>query len=66
MNEYAIKEGAIANRLARGEPGFGIAEYQDALAALGSPLKGAGAAPAAGGGTTPSRRKFDAQGREIK
>ena len=49
MNEYAIKEGAIANRLARGEPGFGIAEYQDALAALGSPLKGAGAAPAAGG-----------------
>jgi hypothetical protein len=45
MNEYAIKEGAIANKLVSGE--YSIPQYQEALAALGSPL-----APSGGGGAT--------------
>lgn len=59
LNDYAKKEAAIANKLTSGE--FSIPQYQAALAALGSPL-----APSGGGGATPGRRKFDAQGREIK
>jgi hypothetical protein len=59
LNDYAVKEGAIANKLISGE--FTIPQYNAALAALGSPL-----APSGGGGATPGRRRFDAQGREIK
>jgi hypothetical protein len=45
LNEYAKKEAAIANKWASGE--YTIPQYQEALAALGSPL-----APSGGGGAT--------------
>ena len=59
INEYLIKEAEIADQVINRE--ISPAEGRAKMAALVNPLAQSG-----GSGATPSRRRFDAQGREIK
>lgn len=59
INEYLIREAEIADQVINRE--ISPSEGRAKMAALVNPL-----APSGGGGTTLGRRKFDAQGREIK
>ena len=59
INEYLIKEAEIADQVINRE--ISPSEGRAKMAALVNPLAQSG-----GSGATPSRRRFDAQGREIK
>jgi hypothetical protein len=59
INEYLIKEAEIADQVINRE--ISPADGRAKMAALVNPLAQSG-----GSGATPGRRKFDAQGREIK
>lgn len=63
MNEYLIREGELADKVINGA--ITREDYRTQIQALGNPLAEFSAG-GGGGGATPTRRKFDAQGREIK
>ena len=61
MNEYLVREGELADAVIDGT--ITREQYREQIRALGNPLA---EFSAGGGGATGERRKFDAQGREIK
>jgi flagellar protein FlgJ len=61
INQYMIAEGDLADAVLDGT--ITRADYRERMRALGNPLAET-AAPSAG--AAPARRRFDAQGREIK
>lgn len=60
MNDYLIREGELADAVIDGA--ITREQYREQIRALGNPL----AEFSAGAGTPQARRRFDAQGREIK
>jgi hypothetical protein len=61
INQYMIAEGDLADAVLDGT--ITRAQYREQMRALGNPLAGTAAS---GTGAAPARRRFDAQGREIK
>jgi flagellar protein FlgJ len=61
MNEYLVREGELADAVIDGA--ITREQYREQIRALGNPLA---EFSAGGGGGTGGRRRFDAQGREIK
>ena len=60
MNDYLIREGELADAVI--DDAITREQYREQIRALGNPL----AEFSAGAGTPQARRRFDAQGREIK
>jgi hypothetical protein len=61
INQYMIAEGDLADAVLDGT--ITRAQYREQMRALGNPLAGTAAS---GTDAAPARRRFDAQGREIK